>query len=306
MSLISRVRVRVPASTSNLGPGFDCLGLALGLYNELILEMHSETGDPVIEIRGEGAQSLPRGPQNLIVRAALGLIRTRLKNRLVFRAVNRIPLARGLGSSAAAVVAGLWAANHLFDEPLEPPEELLRRACELEGHPDNVAACVLGGLIVSVPSTRDWTHHALKPHRDLCAVICVPEFELATSKARAALPARYDRTTAVGNVARALLLGSALERGLWERLATAMEDGLHQPFRSHLIRGFSTVLRAGRGPASGTALSGAGPSMLALRRRGPRAPLTGRAMQKAFLRHGVESRVLVLPVDRQGVQVMTP
>ncbi len=302
MSVISSVKVRVPATTSNLGPGFDCLGLALGLYNELSLELHSEKGEPLIEISGEGEKTLPRGNGNLIVKAALLVIRERTENRLVFKAVNRIPLARGLGSSAAAVVSGLYAANHLLDEPLLPREQLFAYAATLEGHPDNVAAAIQGGLVVCYRNHKDLRTLPLRPHQELCAVVCIPDFELATAEARAVVPRTVLREDAVENVARALLLSSALEQGRWEVLAAAMEDRLHQPYRAGLVKGFAAVLRAAReAGACGCALSGAGPTILALCRRGAGAGEIGRAMQEAFARHGVESRSLVLPVDTRGV-----
>ena len=304
MSVLARVAVRVPASTSNLGPGFDCLGLALKLYNELRVEKLSERGAPVVEIAGEGAGSLPRGPENLMVRAAQSVLAGRCANRLVFKCVNRIPLARGLGSSAAAITAGLFAANRLLRPAPFTPEELLARAIELEGHPDNVTPAIFGGAAVSVKGPAGVRRFSLKTHPDLAAVVCIPDFELATARARAVLPASFPREAAVENVSRAMLLASALERGRWADLAEAMGDRLHQPFRAALIPGFSDVLTAAlRAGVCGAALSGSGPTLLALCRRGQRARAIGAAMRKAFAAHGVTSRALVLAVDRRGIRV---
>ena len=304
MSVLSRVSVRVPASTSNLGPGFDCLGLALELHNELVLELHSEPGEPVVEVSGEGSESLPRGEANLMVRAAKLVVGERTDRRLVFKAANRIPLARGLGSSAAATVAGLFAANRLLGAPILPKEELFRYAWTLEGHPDNVAPAIYGGLTVSVREGKDIRPWPLRAHRDLAVVVCVPEFELATAAARKVLPRTVLREDAVDNVARTGLLVSALERGRWEALPAATLDRLHQPYRAGLVKGLAEVLRAAREAGEcGSALSGAGPSVVAFCRRGPDAARIGEAMRKAFSRHGVKSRIMVLGVDKEGVRV---
>ena len=304
MSMLAKVRVRVPASTSNLGPGFDCLGMALGLYNELILERHSEDGPPEVEIEGEGASSLPRDRSNIMVRAANTVIAGRLKNRLVFKAANRIPMARGLGSSAAAIVAGLFAANKLLKPSPLTTEQLFEYAVVLDGHPDNAAPAVYGGVMLSVKDHKSLLNFARKPHQDLVAVVCIPDFELATAKARSVLPGSVLREAAVENVSRALLLGSALERGRWADLAAAMGDRLHQPYRAHLVQGFKDVLQAALcAGVCGAALSGSGPTVLALTRKGPKAAAIGAAMEKAFHAHRVSSRSVVLPIDRQGVRV---
>ena len=304
MSVVARVRVRVPASTSNIGPGFDCLGLALQLYNELVVEKHSEDGPPVVEIEGEGAQTLPRDASNLMVRAAATVVAGRFANRLVFRACNRIPLARGLGSSAAAIVAGLCAANRLVrPAPLTVPQ-LFEYAAVLEGHPDNVAPAIHGGAVLSIKEHKTVLNFALRPHPDLVAVACIPDFKLETAAARAVLPDTVLLEAAVENVSRAMLLASAIERGRWQDLAAAMGDRLHQPYRAALVPGFQDVLRAARASGTcGAALSGSGPTMLALCRKGPQAAVIGAAMVKAFAAHHVASRAEVLAVARRGAQV---
>ncbi|MDD5657196.1 MAG: homoserine kinase, partial [Elusimicrobia bacterium] len=246
MSLLARARAVVPASTSNLGPGFDCLGMALGLHNELVLELHSGGGAPVVEITGEGAGHLPRDADNLMVRAAGTVLAGRGGGRLVFKALNRIPLARGLGSSAAAVVAGVCAANALLRPSPLSPEQILEYATVLEGHPDNAAPAVLGGVTVCVKNRAVVRSYLLKPHPRLAAAVCVPDFELATAKARAVLPDMVPREAAVENIARAMLLASAIERGRWADLAEAMEDRLHQPYRLHLVPGLKDALAAAR------------------------------------------------------------
>ncbi|MBI3551804.1 MAG: homoserine kinase [Elusimicrobia bacterium] len=298
-----RVKVTVPASTSNLGPGFDCLGLALGLYNELVVEEHPEPGETTIEISGEGAETLPRGPENMILKAANAVIAGREHGRLLFKAVNRIPLARGLGSSAAAIVSGLVAANELFKPSALTPRELFQYAATLEGHPDNAAPALFGGLTVCVKQRQGSEPFPLKVHKDLCAVVCVPDFELATSKARAVLPHTVLLSQAVDNIARAALLTAALERGIWGALSEATQDVLHQPYRSSLVAGLDEALSAARRAAPcGAALSGSGPTTVAFCKKGPHARRIGEAMRSEFSRRGVKCKVLVLAVDRRGAR----
>jgi homoserine kinase len=307
MSVLQRVKVTVPASTSNIGPGFDCLGMALGLRNELVLEKHSEEGPPEVEIQGEGAQSLPKDKTNLMVRAAATVIAGRFANRLVFKAHNRIPLARGLGSSAAAAVAGIFAANRLLQPSPLTEEQLFEYAVVLEGHPDNVAPAIQGGVALSIkerPATRSLS---LKPHKDLIAVVCIPDFQVETAKARAVLPDTVLREAAVENVSRAMLLASAIERGRWADLAAAMSDRLHQPYRAPLVPGLKEVLTAALSAGvCGAALSGSGPSVLALCRRGPQTKAIGEAMVAAFAARDISSRAEVLPLERRGVRISAP
>ena len=305
MNPLTSVRVRVPASTSNLGPAFDCLGLALGLYNELTLELWPGKGEPAVEIAGEGEGVLPTDKTNLAARAALSVLDRRAKGRLLFKAKNAIPLARGLGSSGAAIVAGLMAGNHLLGKPSLDEAELFQYAAALEGHPDNVAPALFGGLAVCVRQNKDWRTYRLKPHRELRAVVCVPDFKLSTAEARKVLPRTVLREQAVANISRALLLSPALEQGRWEWLGPAMEDELHQPYREPLIKGLREVLSAARrAGACGAALSGAGPSALALCRAGSDLGAVGRAMEEAFRRHGAESRSLELPIDHEGASIL--
>lgn len=299
-----RARVSVPCSTSNLGPAFDCLGLALDLRNELTLELHEGSGEPLVEIEGEGASTLSRGPDNLMVRAASAVLAGRPGIKTVFKAQNRIPVGRGLGSSAAAVVAGLIAANELIDKPLGP-EQLLEYAATIEGHPDNAAPALLGGLVACARQDNKARAFPLKLHADLRAVVCVPDFELSTSQARSVLPAAVLREQAVANIGRSLLLASALEGGLWDRLPEAMEDQLHQPYRAPLVKGLNDVLRAARraGPC-GAALSGAGPSVIALCPASADRQAIGSAMAEAFAAQGVDCRLLMLEPEREGAKVL--
>ncbi len=295
--MLACVSVRVPATTSNLGPGFDCLGMALSLHNELTLELREGAGEPEIVIEGEGADTLPRTRENLVFKAANAVFAGRAPGRLALRCVNRIPLGRGLGSSGAAAVAGALAANHLLGKPALSAAELIEYATTLEGHPDNAAPAVLGGLVACVRRQKSLATYPLKAHPDLRAVVCIPDFQLATEKARAVLPASYLRADAVDNVARALVLGSALEQGHWDRLAAAMEDRFHQPYRAPLVKGLSSVIKAALAAgAAGACLSGAGPTMLALAPASADLEKIGEAMKEAFAKNDIQSKSLALTV----------
>lgn len=299
----AKIKVAVPASTSNLGPAFDCLGLALSLHNELTVELIEGDGAPLIEIEGEGADKLSRGEDNMVLKAMRTVLGGRtLPGRLKLSCNNRIPLARGLGSSAAAAVAGLLAANALLEDAALTREQLVEYATTLEGHPDNVAPALLGGLVASVRKKDAWLTYPLQAHKDVRAAVCIPSFELSTAKARSVLPDTYLRADAVDNAARSAVLASALERGLWERLPVAMEDRFHQPYRAPLVKGLNAVIRAAQNAGCGAALSGAGPSVVALGAPN-KLEAAGKAMVAAFAAEGVSAGFLVLGVDRKGATV---
>lgn len=298
--------VRVPCSTSNLGAGFDCFGLALRLYLDVRATV-AEEGAPacVVECTGEGgSDQLPRTGDNLIFRAmrfaaereGFGLPPVRLVAR------NEIPLGRGLGSSAAAIVAGLALAFALGGRVLEDAA-LLRYAAELEGHADNVAASLGGGFVTTCVKTggevvavkRRWPS-------DVKVVVVSPEVSLETERARAALPARVAHEDAVYNLQRAALFGAALEAGDDELIREAMHDRLHQPHRRDLVPGLAAALDTKRRPGLvGLALSGAGPSVVALARANFEE--IGEAVAEGFRVAGVAARARVLKVDEEGLRV---
>lgn len=299
------VKVRVPATTSNLGPGFDVLGLALGLYNDVELDAMGAPGPLRVEVRGEGAAALPKDGSNMAVQAALTAARPHAKRlgALHFRFINRIPLARGLGSSAAARLGGLLAVRALLDGIEARSEGALLEACLLEGHPDNVVPAFHGGLC-AVHQDGGILRVAQMPFpRDLAPVVCVPGFELPTAKARAALPERVPRADAVGTSARLAFLLAAFAQRRYGWLRFAMTDVLHQPHRKRLVPGFDRVVAAAlQAGAWGASLSGAGPSVLALAPP-DRVRLVGRVMERAWHAAGVKSLPLALPVDRRGAAV---
>ena len=237
--------MRAPASSANLGPGFDCMAAAVMLHTELEVE---ETGTFAVE------SELPvaTGRENLCVRA---FERLHPADGFTFRIRSDIPLAGGLGSSAAAILAGLMAADHMF----ELDADLLALATELEGHPDNVAASLRGGFVVYA----DGEAARFDPPTGLEALAVVPEVAVRTPAARAALPAQVPIEDAVFNIAHGALLTLGLARGDWDLLARGLQDRLHQPQRAHLYpRSFELASRARELGALGATISGAGPTVL--------------------------------------------
>ena len=291
------IGVRVPATSANLGPGFDVLGLALGLYNEIVYE---EADRVSVTVEGEGAGRLDTGAGNVVARAALMAHEAagRPFTGAAIQCVNRIPTARGLGSSAAAWVGGLVAANATLGSPLDR-DAVLALACRAEGHPDNVAAALLGGLTVSCVSGDRVSAVSLPMPADLGWVVLVPRIESATREARAVLPDTVTRADAVFNLQRMGLLLAALASGRVDVLGVAMEDRLHQPQRQALFPWMEAVRRAALDAgALGCVLSGAGPSLLAAV-RGAARPVA-RAMEGAWSLAGVAGCALLLPVDTGG------
>jgi len=296
------VTVRIPATTANLGPGFDCLGLALGLYNEVTLEAVPDGLAIVIE--GEGSGILSHREDNLVVTAAeavfkrTGYVRPGLRIRLQ----NGIPVGSGLGSSAAATLGGMVAANVLAGGRLAP-EELVSMAAEMERHADNIVPAFYGGLTL-VNRNASALHIERIPVPQMWVVVVMPDFDLPTSAARAALPTTVPLAHAIFNAGRLALLVRALEAADFERLSLAMQDELHQKFRVPLIPGMSDAFQAAlKAGASAVVLSGAGPSAAAFAPSGHGAIAS--AMQDAFAEHGLRSRSWILPIDDRGCRVGT-
>jgi homoserine kinase len=292
-----RVRVRVPASSANLGPGFDALGLALALYNEVEME---EAEAVSVSVHGEGEGRLDGGRQNVVARGAAMAFEAagRRAHGVRIRCVNRIPLGRGLGSSAAAWVGGLVGANALMNAPLDR-DELLTLGARAEGHPDNVAAALLGGLTVSCSSERGVVALSLPVPPDIAWVTLIPETESSTREARAVLPTTLSRADAVFNVQRVSLLLAALSVGRAELLELAMDDRIHQPYRARLFPWMRAVQDAARqAGALGSVLSGAGSTILAAVQGPPDA--VARAMEGALRAAGVGGHALGLSVDTAG------
>ncbi|HEX6402965.1 MAG TPA: homoserine kinase [Pseudonocardiaceae bacterium] len=255
------MRVRVPASTANLGPGFDALGLALALYDEV--DVTPAASGLRIEVYGEGAGHVPTDEGNLVVRA-LRAASKRCGHRpdgVVLRCYNRIPHSRGLGSSAAAAVAGVLAGYALAG--MEPDEAVLDLAAGFDGHADNVGASLLGGLVISWKERGSFRATRLDPHPDLAPVLFVPEQASATEITRRLLPAEVPHLDAAFTAGRAALLVHALTAAP-ELLLAATEDRLHQPYRRSAYPASGRLVDALRTAGVPAAVSGAGPAVLAL------------------------------------------
>jgi homoserine kinase len=245
--------VTVPASSANLGPGYDVLAAALALHLELEVE---EAGSFSVEAGGLG---VPLDRSNLCVHAFESL---RPADRIAFRIRSEIPLAAGLGSSAAAIVAGLLAADHLY-ELAQEPEDILVKAAEIEGHPDNVAAALYGGFVVCANQDGAVTATRLDPPQGVEAVVVIPHEQVPTEEARRALPESIPLADAVANISAASELVLGIQRSDLTLIGRGLADRLHQPHRAHLYpRSMEIVQEAPRMGAIGASISGAGPTVL--------------------------------------------
>ena len=294
--------VRSPASSANLGPGFDSLGLSVPLYTTLRVTPQSVT--EVVPL-GPDLEGTPANESNYVYRAML-LTAKRAKLKLPparIEITTEVPLARGLGSSAAALVAGIVAANELLGRPLGD-EALLDVAAREEGHPDNVAPALYGGIVIATLDKLGTHHVRLDPPAHLGVTVLIPDFELSTVKARAVLPTEYSRADAVHALSHAALLAAALATGRLDLLEHAMQDYIHQIWRAPLVPGLSDILEsAHQHGALGAALSGAGPTVLCFHdTRESTAPLH-RFLGSVMTRNGLEGRILDLPIDEKGTLV---
>lgn len=299
------IRVRVPGTSANCGPGFDAIGVACTIYNDLELTLKEEEG-LVIEVEGEGAANIPADERNIVLRAIRTLLKRAHRDDEVkgfhIRMTNHIPLSRGLGSSAAAIVAGLKATNALLGNRFSR-RELLQLATNIEGHPDNVAPAIFGGFTISVVTRGRVECFSLMPRMPLKLVVAVPQFPLSTRLARSVLPEQVRMRDAVFNVSRAALLVAALTKGQPRFLCSAFADALHQPYREKLIPGMRDVFRAARrAGALGASLSGAGPCLIAYTLENEEA--VGQAMVEAFKEHEIEAHALQLSIDAHGARIL--
>jgi len=296
-----QVTVSVPATSANLGPGFDCLGLSLDLRQAITFTARSRPGLN-ISAKGEDANKIPLDSSNLVYQAAEIIFR-RLGNRPVGLAIhqdNKIPIGSGLGSSSSAVLAGMFGANVLAGGTLSPTE-ILQLATDLEGHPDNVAPAVYGGLVLGIQGPDGLVVDNIKIP-PLEVAIILPEFNLLTIDARAALPTEVPLKDAIFNTSRLGLLIRALQSGDFGKLKIAMQDRLHQPYRVPLIPGMKEAFDVAKiAGASGVAISGAGPSLLAFAPSGYEAIVE--AVVTSFKKNGLACRSWILSVDTAGVKI---
>ena len=297
------ISVRVPATSANLGPGYDAVGLALSLSMRVGLD---RAPAPIIEVYGTGADLIPRGPDHPAYRAASFVAEIVGESDAHFHLVqeNDIPPTRGLGGSAAALVGGAVAANDLFGGQIAAPD-LLNLVCELDGHPDNAAPALLGGLVIGTLTPEGVSAVRLEP-KDLKAVVAVPDFAVSTTDARRVLPEQVPHHDAVFNVGLSGLLLGAVATGAYELLRVAMQDRLHQPYRSHLIPGLEDVIEAALATgAYGACLSGSGPTVLAFAPEA-HAPIIASAMRAAFEARGTDAKSWALDIDLVGARVEPP
>ena len=297
----------LPASTSNLGAGFDCFGLALNLYLTIRATTNRDAKEEC-RVRTTGPRenaTLPKNSTNLIYRAmAYAAKREQITLPPVDLVVhNEIPLASGLGSSGAAIVGGIKLSSLLTGHQLTD-EKIQTYATEFEGHPDNVGAALYGGFVINcVTGKGEVLSIKARWPNDLQIVVVSPRSQLSTLTARAQLPRSVSRADAVHNVQRAALFASALENRRYDILWEAMRDRLHQPARESLVPGLREALGLPRKPGMlGIALSGAGPSILALVNDQPDE--IGKQIAECFQRHKIQSTVRVLEADNQGCQVI--
>ena len=293
------IKIRVPATSANLGPGFDCLGLALNIWNEISFEPAEKL---TYRVTGEGAEKLNKGTRNLLTKAFALVyeICGQKMNGIKICAHNEIIMSSGLGSSAAAIVAGLFGANEMLGRPLSG-NELLKLATTTEGHPDNVAPALLGGLVVSVMSGDEIITRRYEIPQ-LTTVIVKPSMDWPTRVARAVLPKSVSRADAIYNIGRATLVVDALRNGDIELLQKVMDDRIHQPYRlKHIPGGMSAYKTAKRFGAA--ALSGAGPSIIAFV-PAENAEQAKREIISIFEDRGINSRGMVTYPSQSGVHLV--
>jgi homoserine kinase len=301
-----KFKIKVPATTANLGPGFDALGLALDLWNEAEFSA-TQDGKVTVKVTGEGKDVLPTDESNAVAEAAL------LIHELVGKPCagmhihcrNRVPLGSGLGSSSAAMLTGMLGANALLGSPFSR-EEILKLAIETEGHPDNVAPAMLGGLVASIIHENHVVSLRLtltSRRAPIHITVVLPDFDFPTKQARAILPQQIERRDAIHNISRAVIVTEAFRVGDLNMLGEAMEDKLHQPYRIPLIPGAQAAMNAMKqAGASAVALSGAGPSLIAFSSKAEAG--IGESAQRAFAEAGLNSRVYQLKISRRGAEVI--
>ncbi|MBP2642926.1 MAG: Homoserine kinase [Firmicutes bacterium] len=302
--MVKSIKVRVPGTTANCGPGFDAVGIACSIYNEMTLTLTNDNKCS-ITITGEGASAIPCNDRNVAFHA-VKLVLERINQEYSGVSINmhnNVPLARGLGSSATAIVAGLVVANAATGNQLTT-DELFDMATDMEGHPDNVAPALFGGVTVSLMEGKKPHYIRFMPAFPLKLVVAVPQFTLSTKQARQVLPQQVPFRDAVFNVSRSAALIGALTQGRIDILKYALADKLHQPYRQKLIPGMPEVLEAAIAEgAIGATLSGAGPCLIAYTQE-EREKQIGDAMVNAFAGHNIQAYYIPLSIDTDGAKVV--
>jgi len=301
------VTVRVPATTANLGPGFDCLGMALDIWNETIFSL--EGRGMVAVVSGEGADQIPTDQNNLILKSAMrvyDLMGKRPEPGMLVRCYNAIPVGSGLGSSAAAALTGVLGANARLGSPLNQ-QQILKLVTEIEHHPDNAAAALEGGLVLVGKVNDEVVYRTVWDGTMggdiLQAAVVLPDVALSTTAARKALPTKVALSDAVSNMAMTAFVLEAFRNGDLGLLGDVMVDKLHQPYRLPLIPGSTeAILAARKSGAAAAVLSGAGPSVITFGLEGMEQ--VAKSMQHAFKEAGQASRIFLARVSSRGAQVI--
>ena len=304
--LNSAVTVRVPATTANCGAGFDCLGIACSMYNTFTFAIAPDQNISVLA-QGEGSGMFRPHSSNLVIESFYAVYDRKNLPRpgVKLQMNNEVPLARGLGSSSSAIVAGIVAANYFTGSTLSN-DDLLKIATDIEGHPDNVAPALLGGIVVSYMHDNRAGAVVIPCPTEFKLVAIVPELKLETKLARSVLPSQVSRQDAIFNLSRSALFVAAMSTGNLALLADALHDTLHQPYRSKLIphmqQVFDAAIKAG---AYGAVISGAGSTLMAFCPANANCTQIGAAMQAVFDANDISAKYHVLDVDTQGAKIIT-
>jgi homoserine kinase len=301
---MNKVTVSIPATTANLGVGFDCIGAALTMGNELQFTQVDTEPKLQITVEGKEAHKVSTDQDNLIYQSFLQLYQKigQTPPNIEIAIKLGVPLFRGLGSSATAIAGGLLGANALAKNPLSQTE-VMNMAIAIEGHPDNVVPALLGSCQLSVKDGDNWQITPIAWHQDIIPIVAIPDFELSTEEARSVLPNEYSRSDVIFNISRMGLLLRALETNQGSWLKAALADKIHQPYRQKLITGYEQVQQAAiSAGAYGMVISGAGPTLLALTSASHKEQVI-KSMAEAWRNLGIEAQVRSLSLDRLGAIV---
>ena len=308
----TRVKVKVPASSANLGPGYDAVGISLAHFDEL--EFTRIESGLEFELSGEGADDVPRDETHLVVKSmqrawrAVGLMEL---PGLHIKAVNRIPHSRGMGSSASAIVAGVAGANEMLPADFRLDEDAILQICSaMEGHPDNVAPSLLGNLVISYGDEQGWHSLSVPVHPDVLPVVAIPDYEVPTKVARGLIPENVPHHEAAENSGRAALLSQALSAAP-EYLLPATYDLLHQSYRASAMRPSAALVAELRGQGYAAVISGAGPTVLVFARGAAERTEVAEAIRRAQKREAVgfhegrrlNWRIEEVNIDTEGVML---
>lgn len=300
------ITFKIPATSANIGSGFDSVGLALNLYNEIHIYSNENSKKIEFEIIGEGENEISK--DNNMMLDAMKLVYKKLKSKpdkgYIIKCINRIPLSRGLGSSSAAIIGGLLCANYILGNKLSIDYDILNMSVQLEGHPDNVSPAILGGIISGVViKNEDFKYVKINPPKNLKAVVAIPNFYLSTETARNALPKEISFKDAVFNISRAALLTSALFSNRLDLLETASDDKLHQDYRAKFIPGLKDLFKQAKNAgAYSVTISGAGSSILALVKNDEKIiKKVSNVMKESFAKKKIDSEIMVLNIPSKGI-----